>query len=282
MVTRTIATRSEFAGILREQTSYAEEDTNSVGQQINQRFDRLLLQSGLELAPPMILALSLCSAVTFGGLLFVIQENLLTTALAASLGAIVPVLATSVLRLRRQTKILGQMPGMVEELARAAKTGRSLESCLQLVADDTPSPLGNELRRCTKRLDLGMTIDVAFADLPGRTGLSSSNVLVTALSVHRDTGGDLVKVLERLSQTIRDRIQFRGRLQSATAASRATALLMVVIPPAVLIFFTFRNPDYFTGLMGSTWGRTSTIAAILLQFVGTVWVLRILKSSGRI
>jgi tight adherence protein B len=135
------------------------------------------------------------------------------------------------------------------------------------------------MQRCVRRLQLGMSIPEALRDLPHRTGLSSTNVLVTALAVHRETGGDLVQVLERLARTIRDRIQFQGRLRAATAASRATAILMVAVPPAVLVFFTFRDPGYLGELMNSAWGRRVTLTAVVLQVVGTLWVLRVLKRS---
>lgn len=276
-----IQPRPEFAAILRDQHEFAVPGRDTLGNRFNGWFDRLMIQSGAEIVPAMLLALCVCSAAACGGLAFVIQENLLTTAIAAALGAAAPVVAAVVMRARRQAEMLRQLPAMLDELARAARTGRSLEKCLALVADDTPQPLGGELRRCTRRLDLGMSISDALSELPLRTGLPSANVLVSALAVHRETGGDLVKVLERLAQTLRARIQFQGRLKAATAASRATALLMLVVPPAVLAFFIFRDPDYLTNLMRSEWGFRVTLTAAVLQVIGTLWVVRILKHSGQ-
>jgi tight adherence protein B len=115
--------------------------------------------------------------------------------------------------------------------------------------------------------------------LPRRTGLSSLNVLVMALTVHQEAGGDLVSVLERLARTIRDRLMFLGRLRVATTASRATAILMIMLPPGILAFFIFRDPDYMTNLLSSTWGQRTMILAVVLQIVGSTWVMRILKNS---
>ncbi|MBC8117472.1 MAG: pilus assembly protein TadB, partial [Candidatus Saccharimonas sp.] len=86
-------------------------------------------------------------------------------------------------------------------------------------------------------------------------------------------------VLERLSRTVRDRLLFQGRLRAATAASRATAILMIVLPPSVLAFFVFRKPTYLNELMASSWGRNSTILAICLEIIGAIWIMQILKSS---
>ncbi|HVJ68728.1 MAG TPA: type II secretion system F family protein, partial [Caulifigura sp.] len=182
-------------------------------------------------------------------------------------------------RMRRQSQMMSQMPGMLDELARAAKTGRSLEHCLQQVAEDTPLPLGSEIQLCTRKLALGVPLDAALNEFPKRTGLVSSSVFVTALSVHRQTGGDLVRVLERLAQTVRDRMQFQGRLKAATAASRGTAFLMIVLPPAILAFFAFRDPNYLSNLMASSWGRFVTIAAFALEFIGAIWVMAVLRKS---
>jgi tight adherence protein B len=133
----------------------------------------------------------------------------------------------------------------------------------------------------TRKMALGVPLDSAMSQLPLRTGLVSTSVFVTALSVHRQTGGDLVKVLERLAHTIRDRIQFHGRLRAATAASRATAILMIVLPPAILTFFVVRDPEYLSNLMASSWGRVVTATACVLEVVGALWVLAVLRSTQR-
>ncbi|MCA8997136.1 MAG: type II secretion system F family protein [Planctomycetaceae bacterium] len=278
----TISQHSEFSQILRDDEQYAVEGDGSFGNRLNTWFDELMLQSGLGITPGMVLALSLCSAVAVGGLAFVYQENLLTTAFGGMVGFLIPTLFAMVWRSRRQGQISQQMPPMIDELARAAKTGRSLENCLSLVAGDTPNPLGAELRNCTRKLSLGLNVDEALRELPKRTGLISTSVLATALSVHRQTGGDLVAVLERLSQTLRDRLQFQGRLRAATAASRATATLMILLPMVILLFFVFRDGNYLNELLASTWGRWTTIAAFVLEFVGAIWVVRILQKSRQL
>lgn len=274
-----IEVRPEFAGILKPQETYAQPDREDVGNRINSWFDLLMIQSGFGWSPAVVLAMCLCTGVLVGGLIFIIQENLLTTAMAGVMGLLLPIVAMAAARMRRQSQMMSQMPGMLDELARAAKTGRSLEHCLQQVAEDTPLPLGGELQLCTRKLALGVPLDAALNEFPKRTGLVSSSVFVTALSVHRQTGGDLVKVLERLAQTVRDRMQFQGRLKAATAASRGTAFLMIVLPPAILAFFAFRDPNYLSNLMASSWGRFVTITAFFLEFIGAIWVMAVLRKS---
>jgi tight adherence protein B len=238
-----------------------------------------MLQSGLAISPSMLLAICLCSGVTLGGIVFVGHENLLTTALGALVGFMLPVVVAMIARTRRQDAMMRQIPAMLEELARAAKTGRSVGQSLELVSADTPSPLGDELKLAAGRLKMGVQLKDALRDLPHRTGLMTLNLLCTTLTVQQQTGGDLVTVLERLSRTVRDRLSFLGRLRAATAASRATAILMIVLPPAVLAFFIVRKPTYLQELLASPWGRNATMLAIVLEIVGAIWIMRILKTS---
>jgi tight adherence protein B len=282
MAPTVITPRRDFADILRETESFAVPEDESFGNQLNGWFDNLMVQSGTGLSPSMVSALCLCSAVTLGGLIFVIQENLLTTAIGMFLGFLVPIIVTMLVRARRQSLLSQQLPAMIDELARAARTGRSLENCLAFVASDTPNPLGGELRNCMRKLALGLRIDEALQDLPRRTGLVATSVLATALTVHQQSGGDLVRVLDRLSRTLRDRLQFQGRLRAATAASRATAILMIILPPAILAFFIFRDPNYLTNLFDTTWGARMTVVAFVLEFLGAIWTMRVLRSSQQL
>ena len=137
-----------------------------------------------------------------------------------------------------------------------------------------------EARQAARRQFGGVTqLKEALRDMPKRTGLMTLGLMCMSLVVQQQTGGDLVRVLERLSRTVRDRLLFMGRLRAATAASRATAILMIVLPPAVLAFFVYRKRTYLDELLSSSWGRNSTILAICLEIAGALWVMRILKDS---
>ena len=277
-----IKANPQFSGILRENRTYGTGASDDVADQLNGWYDRLVLQSGVGVAPGMLLALCCCTAVGGGGLAFVMTEDLLAVALGASVGFVLPIVVTMIQRVRRQKKMAGQLPPMIDELSRAARSGRSLASCLQLVADDTPAPLGDELQRATKKLDLGLTVSESLQDLPQRTGIVATSILKTALAVHEQTGGDLPVVLDRLSRTLRDRAQFIGRLNAATAASKWTALLMIGLPVFVIVpFLLIRNPDYFSDLTSSDWGFAATMTAVGLQVVGSVLVLTILSRSQK-
>lgn len=274
-----IEPQPSFSGILRQEERFAKADDDQFSNRINSGFDRLMIESGVKLTPTTIILLCLYCGVMCGGLILVIQENLLTASFGLGLGGVIPLLFVLLLRVRRQRQMTEQLPGMIEHLARAAKAGRSLEQCCAMVAADAPRPLGSEMRVCARQIQLGQDPTLALRDLAQRTGLLEINLLVTTLSVHQTTGGDLVTVLERLAQTIRDRLLFLGRLKAATIGSRWSAILMLAMPPLIILFLTVREPDYLTQLMSIYWGRATTIAAITLDVIGSAFVVSILRKS---
>lgn len=273
--------RPEFSGLLKDDNQFARGDSDGIGESFNGWFDALMIQSGIRTSPSLWLGLCLLCSLALGGAVLVATERPFVTAAAALIGLSVPMIGASIARSRRQKAIMEQLPGMADELSRCARSGRNLEHSFMLVAADTPSPLGDELRVSARRMEMGLDVGSAVKDLATRTGVSTLTMFTSALTVHQDTGGDLISVLERLATAVRDRLHFVARQRAATIASRMGAILMVVIPVLVMSFYLFRDPDYLTSLTGSFWGRLSLWTAIVFQVVGCLLVFRILSRSAR-
>ncbi len=272
-----IESKPEFSGILREEVRFSSGEESGPGAAVNGWFDRLMLQSGIDTSPAVWLMLCLLAGVALGGLAFLLTELTAVSLLAGLTGIALPLVIAAALRSARQKKIRTQLPEAAEELARAARSGRNIESALHFVAGDTASPLGDELRLAVRRMELASAVH----DLPDRTGVGSLTMFTSAISLHQETGGDLVSVLERLAAAVRDRMHFVSRMRAATIASRLGAFLMLGLPPLIIAFHVFNDPQYLSSLMSSFWGRLTFWTGVLLQIVGGLMVLRILKSTAR-
>ena len=95
-----------FADILRDQELFGTREEEGVGNSINTWFDRLMIQSGIGIAPTMLLFLCVFLGVTLGGIIFIIQENLLSASLVGALGATLPVVWAVFVRQRRQKQMM--------------------------------------------------------------------------------------------------------------------------------------------------------------------------------
>ena len=270
-----------FAGILREDVRYSSGEETGTSGSINGWFDRLMLQSGSSTSPSVWLSLCFVSGLGLGGLFFVVTEMIPLTIVGVLFGISIPLGAASGIRSNRQKEIRTQLPEAAEELARAARSGRNIESALYFVAGDTASPLGDELRLAVRRMDMGIDVASSVRDLPERTGVTSLTMLAAAISLHQDTGGDLVSVLERSAASVRDRMHFVNRMRAATIASRMASILMMVVPPLIIGFYLFRDQQYLTALMSSFWGRLTFWTGVVLQILGAILVFRILRKTAR-
>ncbi|MCA9036795.1 MAG: type II secretion system F family protein [Planctomycetaceae bacterium] len=272
---------ADFSGLLKEDHRFSTGSSDSTGDSVNGWFDQLMLQSGIRTAPSVWLGLCLLCGLTLGGLAFVMFEDPIRSGIAMIVGMLLPIATAMLLRSRRQKKIMEQMPAMVEEMARAARSGRNIENSFQMVAADTQSPLGDELRLSARRTEMGLDLASAVKDLPYRTGVTTLTMLSSAIAVHQDTGGDLISVLERMATSVRDRLHYASRLRAATIASRAGATMMVLVPILIIGFYLFRDPDYLDKLLSSFWGRLSLWSAVVLQIVGALIVFRVLQRTAR-
>lgn len=279
--TAVIESQPEFADILREEIRYSSRDQSGTSSAVNGWFDLLMLQSGITTSPPAWLMLCVLLGVSMVGFIFVLTELIPVAVLAGLFGLTLPLASAAAIRAKRQKQIRLQLPEAAEELARAARSGRNIESALHFVAGDTAGPLGDELRLAVRRMEMGIDVATAVRDLPERTGVTALTMLTSAISLHQDAGGDLVQLLERLAASVRDRMHFVNRMQAATVSSRMALVLMVVIPPLIIGFYVFRDPQYLTNLMSSFWGRLTFWCGVALQVVGALLVFNILRKTAR-
>jgi len=269
-----------FQEILKQDGRFAS-DRGDAANRLNGWFDQLIAQSGTRTSPSVWLMLCVLSGYTFAGVTFLLTESLTTTALCLLLGLILPLLVPVLLRWKRRRKILQQLPTVTEELARVARTGRNLSASLQVMANDTAEPLGDELRLATRRINMGVDPAAAVQDLPQRTGVAALAMLTSAIRLHHVAGGDLLLLLDRLAPVIRERLGCIEKLQAATVASRWGAVMMLAVPPLAISVFLFRDPEYLSRLVSSSAGRGSLVLAAALQLVGSALVYGILRRSSR-
>ena len=277
-----IEPRPEFADIVREEAFSRPGARGDSAERINRAFDGLVLQSGTRLSAAVVLRLCLLFAVAAGGSMFVIFENLLATAMAAGAGALMPIGVLSFRRARRLEKLTEQLPVLVEQIIRAARSGAGLEQSLAKLTDRTPSPLRDELRIALRRTQLGITLSEALSEFPARTGLPAMQVLVSAVSLSERHGGNVADSLDRLSHSLRDRAVLTKRLREANTANRGWSLLVLTVEALILAVFVVAAPQQILRIMSGSAGITTIAVASATLFVGGYSILRLVSAERRV
>ncbi len=178
------------------------------------------------------------------------------------------------LRLRKFEK---QLPEALDLLARGLKAGHAFASGLQIVGSEMPNPIGVEFFKTFKEYNHGMDLNNALVNLCRRVELRELRFFTTAVMIQRETGGNLVEILEKIAGLIRERFKLRNQIKALTAEGRLSGMILVLLPPVVFIIMSRINPDYTMLLVNHPLGRKVSMIALTFQGLGVLAIRKIVN-----
>jgi tight adherence protein B len=230
---------------------------------------RLLDQAQVDGTVARQLGLSALLAL-MGAAAGVMLGNLPAAALLSVVGGALPFLRLLLARARCARLLSEQLPNALDMMARSLRAGHALPNAFKLVASEMPGPINLEFARATEQLNLGARFDLAVQAMTDRVP-SNNDLKIFAVSVivQRETGGNLVEILEKLAQTIRGRYQFYGKVAALTGEGRLSGLVLGGLPLVTSTVLMFVNPTYMSQLVTEPLGR------LILAYVVVSWLFGI-------
>lgn len=253
--------------------------SQQVFEQIDRGFDRLVLESGMELTPPTVFLGLVACGLLLGGSLWLYSDEPLQGIAGGMIGMALPLLGLIIYRGRRLRACRDQLPHVIEMLARATRAGQSSEQALSLVAHEATGQLAHEFQCCVQQLEMGRSFDKTLRSLASRVRLLEMRILVTTLIVQRQAGGPLSETLERMSSVIRDRIAAQRQVLATTAAGRMSTIVIASIAPMAALFLMSFQREHVDLLFEDAFGRTLLLVGLVLEIVGLIWVFLLLKTE---
>jgi tight adherence protein B len=189
--------------------------------------------------------------------------------------SLVPIIYIRTMRQRRMRQIEEMLPEAIDLFTRAMRAGHNIHSGLQVLADETIEPLGGEFKKVVEDLTLGSAVDEALHNLGDRVPVLDLRFFSTGVILQRETGANIVTVMENLSAVIRERLQLRARLRAHTAQQRFSAGLICGLPLVTGIFFYFVRYEYISALWLTETGSRFLIYGIVSEIVGILIIRRI-------
>ena len=245
------------------------------GEQQVGRLQRDLVSANLELRPYEFRFLQLASALlvaVLGLLRFGIGLEFIVLGV---IGYLLPALYLRNRRGRRLRQFDSGLPRAMELIANSMKAGQSVAQSLTAVTDNAQPPVSDEFSLARREVELGASIDSALNNMVKRIGSNDLRLMVMVITIQRSVGGDLPAILVTLADTMRQREEMRAEINAATAQSRATALIITLLPivAAVLLYFVVR--DYFRPMLVNPLGWFMLGLAALLLFIGNLLIRRL-------
>ena len=217
------------------------------------------------------------SAVGLGLAVMLISRSLPLSLVAAAIGAWMPYVWLKRRRNRRMYAFEEGLPEAIDLLGRAIRAGHPLSSGLKMVADETQEPIAGEFQRTFEEHRFGVPFDDAIQDLADRVDIVDVRILVTAILIQREVGGNLAEVLDNLASVIRARFTIRRQLRVYTAQGRMSGYVLAALPIVVGGIIYLMNPEYGSLMFTRTMGRLFLGTAAVMQVIGYLWIRKIIN-----
>lgn len=176
---------------------------------------------------------------------------------------------------RRRKKFTNQLGDMLTMVANALRAGFSFMQAFELISREMDAPMGREVQLVVNEVNLGNTLESALDNMQRRVASPDFELVVTAVLIQRQVGGDLASILDTISETIAERVRMRREVMTLTAQGRASALVVSCIPIGLAAAVSILNPNYLKPLIETELGRMFIVAAVILQLIGFIVIHRI-------
>jgi len=220
--------------------------------------------------------LTVGASLAMGLSAYVVARLLIVAVAAAAFGATLPYIYVKRRKAKRLAAFEEHFPESIDLLGRAIRAGHAFSTGLQMVADESPEPLAGEFRRVFEEQKFGLAIEDSLLALADRIDLVDMRILVTALLVQREVGGNLAEILDKISYTIRERFTIQRQVRVYTAQGRFTGYLLAALPIGVGFVIWTMNQEYMMILIREPTGRLMMTVAALLQIMGFFVIRKII------
>jgi tight adherence protein B len=240
------------------------------------KIDRIIRQADVSITVTRLLFFSLLAAL-MGFLAAVTVVNPVLALLVGVAAGAVPIVSIIGKRKKRLRLFNAQLPDTLDLLSRSLAVGHAFSESLHQVGSEMPDPISTEFRIAFEEQKLGLSTKQALDRLTERIPLPDLRLCVTAMQIQRETGGNLAEILEKVSQTVRERFKLMEDFRTLTTSSRGSAWILCALPFLIILVMTAINPNYMALLLHDQRGHYMLAIAIVLQSLGILTIRKILS-----
>ena len=194
----------------------------------------------------------------------------------AGLGWMVPHFYLKLRASKRQSAFNDQLGDTISLMANSVRAGYSLLQTMDLVAQESPSPISDEFKRVVREVGLGISPHEALQNLYRRVPSEDLDLLITAIMIQSEVGGNLGEILDVIGETIRERVRIQGEIKTLTAQQSISAYVLVALPLVLGGVLFALNPDYMVQMF--VWPYICMpIGAAILMVIGYVVMRKIVQ-----
>lgn len=208
-----------------------------------------------------------------------VRAQIVTALVGAVLFSFIPEFYIKIRASGRIKTFNAQLGDTITMMANALRGGYSFLQTMDMVGNEAPEPTATEFKRVVQEVGLGRTTAEALDNLLRRVPSEDLDLLITAVNIQHEVGGNLATILDSIGHTIRERVRIKGEIKTLTAQGRLSGYVITGLPIAMGLYITMVNPEYmnpiFTfGLPPKAW-CCLPVTALFFIAVGYVVMMKI-------
>ncbi|MEW6178308.1 MAG: type II secretion system F family protein [Chloroflexota bacterium] len=216
-------------------------ERSSLGDRISQELSR----ADMKFRPGEYIALIVISVIVTAAVGFVIgQYNLITAFIGAIVGGFLPRFYVKRQQNKRLIRFNEQLSDMLNLMVNGLRAGYSTMQAMEAVSKELPPPICDEFHRVVQEMQLGIPMEKALDNLLKRIPSDDLDLVITAINVQREVGGNLAEILDTISFTIRERVRIKGEIRVLTTQVMYSGKFLSLLPLILIGVLYLLNRDY--------------------------------------
>jgi tight adherence protein B len=206
---------------------------------------------------------------------FIITLNTITSIVIGFIAGAVPFFTVDSARVKRMANFNAQISDALTIMANSLRSGFSFLQAMDMVQRELPDPIKKEFFRTFREINLGTSTEEALQNLVKRVGSDDLDLVITAVLIQRQVGGNLAEVLDNIAETLRERMRVKREVRTLTAQGRISGLIIQLLPAFLAAFLFFTNRPYIMELFTDRLGQIMLTVALVNEAIGIYLIRKI-------
>ncbi|MGJ9384754.1 type II secretion system F family protein [Salipaludibacillus sp. CF4.18] len=231
--------------------------------------------AGIPMKPEEFTAFQWFASIIIGGVLHLLLGNWLFFVIGAAFGLILPKIWLKGKQKKRIKQFNDALPGMITSIIGSLRAGFSFPQSLQMIAEESYSPIKEEVQLVLKSMQYGTNVEDALVEWKNRMPSEDLDLLVEAILIQRQVGGNLAYLLGKIVDTTRERTKIQDQIKTLTAQGRLSGIIISLLPVVLGFIIYLMNPAYITTLFIHPIGQVMLGIALIGGIIGFVLIKKI-------
>lgn len=240
------------------------------------RMEADLIQADVLLKPEEILFIMLAAATVPAAFVALVLKNVGAAVLLVPIGAAVPHVYIKSAKARRVKKFNDQLGDALTIMANSLRAGFSFLQTMDSLSKELAPPISVEFGRALKEMRLGTQTEDALHNMTERIESEDLGLIVTAVNIQRQVGGNLAQILDNIASTINERVRMKGEIKTLTAQGKISGTIVALLPVLLLLVIALLNPAYIGLLFTHPIGMVMLGVAIVSEVIGILMIRKVI------